>query len=717
MKKYQNMPGFLSICLSVLVMAAGSGVSVGASRTWRREFWFPEEKTMLGAEELWKFLLSCVWEDAKKEKEEPADIHEVLEGDQFPRSREVREAAGLGERKRDKRSAERLNPAFYFDQEEEQEISNSYGARIYKLLSQKDSSWIQGIYSNMETPPGQMAAAQGVDIGDLSHWNRVTVTFRDGDGTPISGYSNAKEILSLASVYGYFQGWEEYDAFLEYALALWDCSHSYQISMSPVYYCESQCQYLEEPEEDSREEGTEEQESADAAGGGQDSGAAREGQEDEKQGSGAAREGREGEEQSSGVAQEGQEGEEQSSGAALEGQEDEEQSSGVAQEGQAGGEQGSGAAQEGQAGGEQDSRAAQEGQAGGGQVGEAAEEGQAGESDAAVSGRQQGQAGDAAPLEGEPGNGSAVTGQEESRENRPAGPGETWEAVENPSDGNQETQDAQYSSGTDEGREAAAQEDSGQENTGQGLEQGGTDSCQGHVDLNISIQITGLKESRSLYEADPVGARESAFDSQWKGWDEEARSSCEALDGQDWYDLYGIASSPSLYVRNPLTQSEIAYYLNKLPAATSQKRRHLVRQALSSVGCIPYYWGGKPSRGGIEGNGFGSIVEADEDGRILKGLDCSGWINWVYWTAFGSPLPAQSTSGLVSCGRGIAKEELRAGDILIRTGEQPHVYLFLAWAEDGSMYLIHETTGYVNNVMIDTYDVELPHYRDLIGEE
>ena len=119
----------------------------------------------------------------------------------------------------------------------------------------------------------------------------------------------------------------------------------------------------------------------------------------------------------------------------------------------------------------------------------------------------------------------------------------------------------------------------------------------------------------------------------------------------------------------------------------------------------------------MEGNGFGTITRADEDGRILKGLDCSGWISWVYWTAFGSPLPAQSTSGLVNCGRGIAKEELRAGDILIRTGEQPHVYLFLAWAEDGSMYLIHETTGYVNNVMIDTYDVELPYYRDLIGEE
>ena len=120
--------------------------------------------------------------------------------------------------------------------------------------------------------------------------------------------------------------------------------------------------------------------------------------------------------------------------------------------------------------------------------------------------------------------------------------------------------------------------------------------------------------------------------------------------------------------------------------------------------------------GGFEGNHFGTVVEADEDGRILRGLDCSGWICWVYWTAFGTPVPAHSTSGLISCGQGIAKEELQAGDILVRTGEQPHVYLFLAWADDGSMYLIHETTGNVNNVTVNTYDVEVSHYRDLIGE-
>ena len=150
---------------------------------------------------------------------------------------------------------------------------------------------------------------------------------------------------------------------------------------------------------------------------------------------------------------------------------------------------------------------------------------------------------------------------------------------------------------------------------------------------------------------------------------------------------------------------------------TSPKRRQVVEQALLSVGCIPYYWGGKPSRGGYEGNGFGTVVSPDADGRMLRGLDCSGWINWVYWTALGTPLSAQSTSGLTTCGRGVGKADLRAGDILIRTGSQPHVYMFLAWARDGSMYLIHETTGNVNNVTVGTYDLDLSCYRSLINEE
>ena len=69
-----------------------------------------------------------------------------------------------------------------------------------------------------------------------------------------------------------------------------------------------------------------------------------------------------------------------------------------------------------------------------------------------------------------------------------------------------------------------------------------------------------------------------------------------------------------------------------LPADLSDTRRELIRYALSSVGKIPYHWGGKASRPDYNGNNFGTLVPADTEGRILKGLDCSGWINWVYWS-------------------------------------------------------------------------------------
>lgn len=84
-----------------------------------------------------------------------------------------------------------------------------------------------------------------------------------------------------------------------------------------------------------------------------------------------------------------------------------------------------------------------------------------------------------------------------------------------------------------------------------------------------------------------------------------------------------------------LNSREIEQYMGLVPEDASQQRKDFVRYALTSVGKIPYYWGGKPSAPGYTGNSFGSLTVPDEDGRILKGLDCSGWINWVYWSVTG----------------------------------------------------------------------------------
>ena len=99
---------------------------------------------------------------------------------------------------------------------------------------------------------------------------------------------------------------------------------------------------------------------------------------------------------------------------------------------------------------------------------------------------------------------------------------------------------------------------------------------------------------------------------------------------------------------------------------------------------------------------------------MLKGLDCSGWIHWVYWSAAGKKLNATSTSGLIHCGKEIRRSELKPGDIVVHTGEDAHVVMFLSWAANGQMNVIHESSGSINNVTVTTMDAPWPYYRKLV---
>mgnify|MGYP002233901788 FL=1 len=99
-----------------------------------------------------------------------------------------------------------------------------------------------------------------------------------------------------------------------------------------------------------------------------------------------------------------------------------------------------------------------------------------------------------------------------------------------------------------------------------------------------------------------------------------------------------------------LTKQELEAHMALLPEDISPERRKLIAFALDSVGKIPYHFGGKASRPGYAGNQFFSVTEPDQMGRTLKGLDCSGWINWVYWSALGTPVARGGTSSLASSG-------------------------------------------------------------------
>lgn len=921
------LPAWVPVSFWILCMVAGGGFSIAVSNLWTAPFYVEIPGSGAGQ--------ASGSRDGMMDQ--AADMKEEIFAEQGQETRETGLAQDAGQQetgdledlgllKKETDSGDRLNYAYYYEDEADTgDVSQSFAGKIYDTLSRQDSSWLNEIYGLHRQSPGQVAGRLGMDksavtgtahfngvpLGgdehrqEITSWNNVHVSFRNGDGTPVMGSSNKKEILAMASVYGFYGGEQDYGRALAYASRLWSASHSYKISVSSVYYCDGECLYQEKTERDGddgiaamsdfqTENGLGESGSAagsDGAGstsggvgsisngvgsgnvsgngtGGSRNGNAQGDSSDSRNGNtqGDSSDSRNGSMQAGGDGGEGSgTGSVQDSGGSAGSGSLQEDGSGLGNGSAAGsgdssggdgsvlnsggsaGGDGSGGNSGGSVGGDgsgdnsgssvggsgngmdnsvpmsgSESRSnsgipigkskgvpdiskAPEGQSVRTASQEVAHESGVNGMSAGVSNSLNGAAlKETAALEirksvlvGTSMDGSELAAESESHQEsaQEAGTG-SGQGQENSADsgnaqsssksgsetesisgsgwngesgtGQSESQGTETettvretadifrrqnefepddvtqlsktkeSSATAEG-EASEEGSSGQEN------QAGEDSaetnkentslktlnetsgngkadkkdsryCYGHVDLNISVTITGLDEKKNLYAIDPAQKGNDGSAGQWSGWGDQARADVKAIVSQDWNAVYGLSNENSLYVQNALSTSEIAAYMNLIPEGTSAVRKQIARQALMSVGCIPYYWGGKPSRGGFDGNGFGTVVAPDNEGRILKGLDCSGWINWVYWTVRGASLPAASTSGLMSCGKGIAKQELQAGDILIRAGEEPHVYLFLAWAENGSMYLIHETTGNVNNVTIGIYDLDLPYYRCLVNE-
>lgn len=248
--------------------------------------------------------------------------------------------------------------------------------------------------------------------------------------------------------------------------------------------------------------------------------------------------------------------------------------------------------------------------------------------------------------------------------------------------------------------------------------------CPGHVDLYVKVTIYGFEDAEGLrtvaLSADDQDENEAtkSLDAAlarngWNGWTEEQMGYVQKLISQDWFKTYGLSIS-TINPKQPLTEEEISKYLSSLPDDISDERKAVIKFALSSVGKIPYYWGGKASAASYEKNGFGRVIEADYKGRVLRGLDCSGWVQWVYWSAIGNRLNgASSTATLIGEGQKIKRSELQPGDIVVRVGADSHVVMFLQWAGKGNMIVIHENSG-ANNVSVSEVTANYPYYRKLI---
>ncbi|CDD41047.1 uncharacterized protein BN593_01570 [Clostridium sp. CAG:299] len=246
--------------------------------------------------------------------------------------------------------------------------------------------------------------------------------------------------------------------------------------------------------------------------------------------------------------------------------------------------------------------------------------------------------------------------------------------------------------------------------------------CPGHVDVVVTITITGLNEQKNLFSlaASIQETEEEKTDSAnnenggWTGWTEERQAAARRLASLDWEAKYGLKSEEMSFGKT-LTKQELEAHMALLPEDISPERRKLIAFALDSVGKIPYHFGGKASRPGYAGNQFFSVTEPDQMGRTLKGLDCSGWINWVYWSALGTPVARGGTSSLASSGTEIPREELKPGDIAVVPGDEAHVVMFLGWdPATGKMICIHESAGRANNVTVSLSDRAWTHYRRIV---
>lgn len=521
---------------------------------------------------------------------------------------------------------DKLNLVYFYPEDADTEdMINSYAGQVFEKLTVMDSEWLADLYELADVSPAEMAARLGKSNSsvkasynprDNTHqpddpetwiihdWKKIHVNFVDGNGKALSEFSNVKDIISMASVYTYYQDWMDAELFSSYSHKLWEDSHSYDLRISNIYYCDG-C--LSKTEEELVREAEE------------------------------------------------QEFEEQRL------QEEQELPKEQKSEEELKEEQGLQETQDAAAADETSSSALSESIA------------------------------DADVLQ---------ESEIQTEEQKLLKEAELKRVFASFSDARKLSEDASDSKIIAEDEE----------------DESDHFHCPGHVDLFIQVRILGLQEKNGLFSKDSMGRIENQHAEEtagWMGWTQENIALVHAISSQDWFADYGLSVS-SICLSNSLTHQEIEEYMNQLPSDLSQTRREIIHFALSSVGKVPYYWGGKASAPGYEGNNFGALTSADYKGRILRGLDCSGWINWVYWSATGQRLSGESTSSLILCGEKISRSQLKPGDIVVRTGTGAHVVMFLSWSADGKMNVIHESSAPVNNVTIKTMEAPWPHYRKLV---
>ena len=145
-----------------------------------------------------------------------------------------------------------------------------------------------------------------------------------------------------------------------------------------------------------------------------------------------------------------------------------------------------------------------------------------------------------------------------------------------------------------------------------------------------------------------------------------------------------------------------------LPPDLSSERKQVIRYALSLVGKVNYFWGGKSRVLGWDTR-WGQLQKVWAEGSETTGtyrpfgLDCSGFVDWVFYNASNGTVILGQGGGVTSqhnnC-TGISMSDAQPGD-LVFYADNSHIGIVAGWDAAGNLQIIHCSSG-KNNVTIST---------------
>ena len=176
----------------------------------------------------------------------------------------------------------------------------------------------------------------------------------------------------------------------------------------------------------------------------------------------------------------------------------------------------------------------------------------------------------------------------------------------------------------------------------------------------------------------------------------------EALDEllADRTTLASLASSLTI------TNADAVQVLQSLPADLSQERKAVVQNALTLYGKVSYFWGGKSLVIGWDSR-WGELRQVTAAGSSTTGtyrpygLDCSGFVDWVFYNATGGQYiigHGGGASAQHSYCTDISWADAQPGDLVFYP-DNSHVGIVGGRDTNGELLIIHCASGY-NNVVI-----------------